>query len=60
MQIHLVKEFGTVRLLQLTATLGKDDQRTLLEYIGNLEKNQRDFAMMLEQLSRVVVRPEIK
>ena len=52
--IFLVKNLGTMKLLQLTKDLSEEDQRELLSYIGNLEKSQRVLAETINNMPKIV------
>ena len=52
--IHLVKEVGTLQLLNWTKDATEEDRSALLSYVGNLEKSQRTLAETFTQLPKII------
>jgi hypothetical protein len=55
MMFRVVERLGTVRLLQLTAKLNKQEREELLEYIGKLEDREVKLLRAIESLVRECV-----
>lgn len=51
--IHLVKNVGTVQLLQWMKNLNEEDRTALLEYVGNLEQSQQRLAQAIIQIPTI-------